>query len=85
MPPRNHDTEDLSPFMPNKASPLGASPKRVPDGETMRPQRHVLRPADEYSEYEEINELRIPRTIWPEGFSLQWVTESVWGQPMPPR
>lgn len=57
-------------------------PARVPAGD--EPQirgRHVLRPVEEYTEYEEEQRLMIPKPMWPAGFDLLWVTESVWGMP----
>jgi hypothetical protein len=61
----------------------GPAPKRAPEGPQLRPQRHILRPVEEYIEYEEESQLRIPRDEWPQHFALKWVTESVWGQPFP--
>ena len=71
-----------TPFDP-MAAPHQAG-KRVPEpGPSLKPQRHVLRPIDEYVEYEEETQLRIPRNEWPAGYALKWVTFAVWGQPFP--
>lgn len=40
-----------------------------------------MRPVEEYTEYEEELKLHIPKDMWPQDFSLQWVTHSVWGRP----
>jgi len=75
--PREH-----TPFDPT-AAPMPHS-KRAPDnGASLKPPRHVLRPIEEYVEFEEETQLRIPKNEWPAGFALKWVTESVWGQPFP--
>lgn len=47
------------------------------------PSRHMLRPIEEYTEFEEENSLRIDRSLWPDGFALQWVTHSVYNQVQP--
>src|SRR5260370_33997031 len=44
---------------------------------------HVLGRIEEYVEFEEETQLRIPKKEWPAGCALKWVTESVWGQPFP--
>ena len=59
----------------------GPAPARAHDGNPTKPQRHILRPVEEYIEEEEEQRLRIPKSNWPQDFGLQWVTESVWGQP----
>ena len=66
-----------------RASAGTAQAARAPDGDPTKPQRHILRPPEDYVEYEEESRLRIPRNEWPQHFALQWVTDSVWGQPMP--
>jgi hypothetical protein len=45
--------------------------------------RHVLRSADEYPADEMQGGMHhIPRADYPQGFDLQWVGVSVWGQPL---
>lgn len=45
--------------------------------------RHRMRPIEEYSSDEENSRLLIPKDLVPDGFSLQWVTHKVYGQPQP--
>lgn len=80
-PPRSAD----SPFanMPPPMAATSPAPKRAPEGDPLKKPRHVLRPIEEYEEYEEESHLRIPQSEWPDGFALQWVTISVWNQPQP--
>lgn len=73
--------EDHAPFMQAPAPDININPARVPDGAPTRPPRHVLRDVSEYVEYQEENRLHIPRHMIPDGFDLQWVTDSVWGRP----
>jgi hypothetical protein len=54
---------------------------RVPSSDPTKPNRHILRPLEDYTEYEEELSLRIPENEWPQDFALQWVTQSVYGQP----
>lgn len=56
---------------------------RVPEGDPTKPQRHILRPVEDYVEIDEESQLRIAKSEWPQHFALQWITESVWGQPFP--
>ena len=72
-----------SPGYPRKGqeAPPAPKPARSHDGEPTRPQRHVLRPPEQYKEYEENLELRLEKHEYPQDFDLQWVTVAVWGRP----
>lgn len=96
MPPTKPPPADLSrpipmhvpqsPFPASEASSIvrdaqpASRPARAPDDIPQRPARHVMRPIAEYQEYEEENRLHIPKHMIPDGFDLQWVTDSVWGR-----
>jgi hypothetical protein len=72
------DSPPLQPARePLKAEPL-PKPPYSPGG------RHRLRSAEEYPA-EEITSTRhhIPRDRFPQGYDLQWIGISVWGQPLP--
>jgi hypothetical protein len=43
--------------------------------------RHRLRPLTEYPRDDSSNRLHIPQEMFPDGFDLQWVSSSVYGQP----
>lgn len=80
------DPRDINVFSPTGNDPdivrETAEAARAPDSPGMRPaQRHVLRPVAEYAEFEEENRLYIPRAHFPDGFDIQFVTDSVWGRP----
>lgn len=73
----------MPPRSASNPNPFTASPARV-DDEPLRPapsSRHVLRPIEEYQEFEEEDRLRIPRDMIPDGFDMLWVTQSVFGRP----
>jgi hypothetical protein len=72
---------DPTPFDP--MAPMQSAKRSPEPGPSLRPQRHVMRPIEEYVEFEEETQLRIPRSEWPAGFALKWVTFSVFGQPFP--
>lgn len=70
------------PFTTNQAGKRVAPPSVPQRAEAARPPaRHQLRPVEEYIEFEEEYKLFIPKHMYPDGFDLQWVTESVFGQP----
>lgn len=68
-----------TPFHPD-AKP--APPPTRPEG--LRPERHVLRGAEDYPMEEmEGTAYHIDRRDFPDGFDLQWVAVEVWQQPQP--
>lgn len=74
-----------SPFVPPKKPENGGSPMAAPDKlpppTRLAKPRLQLRPLTEYPDDDDDDRLRIPRDMWPEGWDLQWVTTSVYGQP----
>jgi hypothetical protein len=72
--------KESSPFQASAASPA-PSPARANTDTPRPPSRHQLRAPEEYVELEEDNRLTIPRNLWPDGFALQWVTNTVYGKP----
>lgn len=86
--PQNPPTDALMQSMVNVSvnNPFDhgtPQPARAPDlpAGALRPPRHVLRPIEDYVELDEEMKLNIPASLIPEGFDLQWVTDSVWGRP----
>lgn len=85
-PPQNPPADAFAapnPFGGDVLVAHAAQPARVPDMPVgaIKPPRHVLRPAEDYVELDEELKLHIPASLIPEGFDLQWVTDSVWGRP----
>jgi len=70
-----------SPFQtPPRPAVMRSSPRET-DQPSMR--RHRLRDPAEMPEEGTGNRFHIDRKEWPDGFSLQWVTKSVYGQEQP--
>jgi hypothetical protein len=63
---------------PARSAPLDRAPMRA----NGRP-RHQLRPVSEMAPDTEDNRLHIPKHMYPDQFDLQWVTDSIFGQPQP--
>jgi hypothetical protein len=75
-----------------KAEPGSGGGPGGPGGPTVRAERanpratrarHQLKPLDEMPDDTEDDRLRIPRSEFPDDFDLQWVTDSIFGQPQP--
>jgi 3',5'-cyclic AMP phosphodiesterase CpdA len=67
---------------PVERSATRSSPRETEPPTNNRP-RHRLRPIEEMPDEVEGSRMTIDKAEWPEGFSLQWVTTSVYGQPQP--
>jgi hypothetical protein len=61
-----------------KAPAPGREPMRPP----LRENVHVLRDASEYPEHEQTGRLFLDKNDFPQGFDLQWISDSVWGHPV---
>jgi hypothetical protein len=84
------------PFQPQEPAPdsrmsgpverqIRSSPRETapPTMDRMERQRHRLRPIEEMPAESVGSRMHIDRSEWPDGFSLQWVTKSIYGQEQP--
>src|SRR5215469_13223871 len=87
----HHGSEQVSehnaqPAVGEVPVPLRAGPPTRPEHAALRPwrERHRLRAAEEYPADEQQDQrFHIAKREFPDGFDLQWVGVTIWGQPQP--